>query len=689
MINRPDKRQRVDEVIQEAISRRATGLEIDYASLERAHADLMPLLGWQLDRLKKIQGAVRKARRQSASKSSSECDHGSLDEDVGLLREALDGYKVLHLIQYGGQGVVYKALQTATNRSVALKILIDGPLASKNQRKRFAREVEFTGRLQHPNIVTIYESGVVRGRPFFAMEYIHGVPVDQYVRLARTNARDIVRIMKEVCLAVSAAHQRGIIHRDLKPANVLIDRAGVPHVLDFGLARDITPDNAYSRMSIPGQVVGTLPYLSPEQVDAEDEIDVRSDIYTLGVVLFELLCGRSPYPCCDDQRVIREHILGFTPLGLRKALVQPVHNADDLEKILAKTLEKDKSLRYQSAAALADDLQRYLNGDAVAAKDQNRMYLLRKTVRRFRIPIGITAVFIAVLSAALIGVTASWRRADSLSKLYKSGLEMGAYVKMASVARDEGRIDQAMKMFEQAIQLAVFGEMDDADNPLVIRHVYNAKYRLADLLLDLGRAEEAAPHVTQAVTIANSMSQRDPDNETWQLRCAFAKQLSGKALYAKEDFTAAGEAFQAAAGAFKEFSREAPDNLNLRLNYGYTLGLLSKYQRKTSQPDAARVGLLEARTVLQDLVAREPRNTEFQLELARIDSRLGYWHFEQRDDAQAADFFRAARRRLMQLQQSGEAQSRAREIDALAAYIDTMLDDRAAPRTVSGLPEDP
>ncbi len=688
MINRDDTHKRVDAVIQEAISRRETGLEIDYVSLERTHNDLMPLLGRQLSRLKKIQSAVQEARRQSLPKSSSNLPQKDLDDDLCLLREALGGYKVLHLIEYGGQGVVFKAIQTATKRPVAIKILIDGPLASAHQRKRFAREVEFTGRLRHPNIVTIYESGVVRGRPFFAMEYIQGVPVDQFVDSECPTVPEIVRIIKDVCLAVSAAHQRGVIHRDLKPANILIDSRAVPHVLDFGLARDITPDSADSRMSTPGQVVGTLPYLSPEQVNAEDETDVRADVYTLGVVLFELLTGCSPYPSSDQPGILRGHILAFKPIGLRKALVEPVHNADDLEKILAKTLEKDRALRYQSAAALADDLQRYLNGDAVAAKDQNRVYLLKKTVRKFRIPIAITVVFVTVLLAALIGVTAAWRRSEELSRLYKSGLEMGAYVKLASVARDEGRVDQAVKMFEQAIRFDVVGDIDHSSNPLVVWHFFNAKYRLADLLLDLGQTDEARTHVIAAVEIADSMSQINPDDQLWEIRRAFARQLRGRSAYARREFASARNDFRAAVDAFEGFSRSAHGNLNHGLNQGYALGWLGKTHRKLSEPDAAYARFVEAKTVLQEIVAQDPENAEYQLELARIGSLLGLWHFDRSEDESAIQVFRAAQHRLINLRDSKRGDDLARDFDALLVYIEKFLARLQERTTARGVPED-
>ncbi|NOX59260.1 MAG: hypothetical protein GXP29_10430 [Planctomycetes bacterium] len=251
---------------------------------------------------------------------------------------------------------------------------------------------------------------------------------------------------------------------------------------------------------------------------------------------------------------------------------------------------------------------------------------------------------------------------------------------MASVARDEGRVDQAIKMFEQAIQFDVLGDAGNSTSPLVMWHVYNAKFRLADLLLDIGRKEEAQANVVAAVGIADSMSRAYPDDKIWQLRRAFARQLSGKSAAAKQDYKTACKEFKIAVAEFGEFSRNAPDNLNHRLNQGYTLGWLGKCDRELSRPDAAHVSFVEARSILSELVAQEPKNTEYQIELARIGSLIGLSYYDQMDYESATNSFRASQHRLEALRGSKGGRAMAREIDALIDYNNarlTLLDERS------------
>ena len=222
---------------------------------------------------------------------------------VGVV-ESIEGFEILGEIHRGGQGIVYRAVQTATKRTVALKLLLQGALATSRQRRRFDREVELVAAFQHPSIVTLHDSGVTHdGTKYFAMEHIEGVPLDRYVRDSiaaegSSNALEgVLRLFAAVCEAVSYAHQRGVIHRDLKPANVLVDSAGRPHVLDFGLARSIaeqaTGDDAVTHS---GEFMGTPAYAAPEQVVGDPAlIDVRTDVYSLGVILYEMLTGGFPY----------------------------------------------------------------------------------------------------------------------------------------------------------------------------------------------------------------------------------------------------------------------------------------------------------------------------------------------------------------------------------------------------------
>jgi len=377
-----------------------------------------------LQALERIESAARRAKEigeKGRTSSETEVVDEFLAEEWRSLSDALPEYDLIEPLRHGGQGIVYRAVERATGRAVALKVLLDGPLASERQRQRFAREIELDSRLRHPNIVTLFHSGNVRGRPFFAMEYIDGLPVDDYALLRELAGRDIVSLFVQIARAIMYAHQRGIIHRDIKPSNILIDADGIPHLLDFGLAKDLarSEEDSEPSPSLPGSVVGTLPYLSPEQVAIDGDVDTRSDIYSLAVVLFEVLAGVFPYPVDGDAQSIRRAILEREPARLGDVLRdtdgadEPAAQAvnDDLEAILFKALAKEKRERYQTMADLADDLERYLKGEAVHAKADRRFYLLRKNLRKYRVHVTVAGVFLAVLVLSSVLVTTQWLRA--------------------------------------------------------------------------------------------------------------------------------------------------------------------------------------------------------------------------------------------------------------------------------------
>ena len=318
----------------------------------------------------------------------------------GYLPQKLGQYKIVRLIAEGGMGAVYEAEQEHPHRRVALK-LIKGGFATRELRRRFEQEAQALARLQHPGIAQIYDAGSVEtalgAQPYFAMELIHGEPLLNYAENHRLSTRARIELMARICEAVQHAHERGIIHRDLKPANILVDAQGQPKILDFGLARITEEDAQVTRQTDAGQIVGTLPYMSPEQVIGDPaEVDTRADVYGLGVIFYELLAGRQPFdvarkPLHEAVQVIREQ--EASPLSSVSRLYR-----GDVETIVSKALEKDKSRRYNSAADLGSDIRRYLTDQPIEARPASALYQLRKFARRHRALVaGTLAVFVVLL----------------------------------------------------------------------------------------------------------------------------------------------------------------------------------------------------------------------------------------------------------------------------------------------------
>ena len=341
------------------------------------------------------------------------------------LATVIEGYEILGELHRGGQGIVYRATQLATNRTVALKVLLAGAFATSNQRRRFEREIELIAQLEHPNIVTVYDSGTTPdGCHYFAMQYVEGEPLDEWLRQRRgpkLSLPEFLRLFVKLCDGVSYAHQHGIIHRDLKPANIIVDPAGEPHILDFGLAKPMAGSQLgqQATVTIEGAFMGTLAYAAPEQTRGEPKlIDVRSDVYSLGVMLYEMLTGHFPYPVEGDLAEVLKAITTVAPKpsaewrrldGAEALSFGKLDN--ELETIVLKTLSKEKQRRYQSAAALRDDITRYLAGEPVEAKRDSGWYILRKAVVRYRMRASIAAIFVVLLIAFSATVFVMYQRA--------------------------------------------------------------------------------------------------------------------------------------------------------------------------------------------------------------------------------------------------------------------------------------
>jgi WD40 repeat protein len=399
-----DSTHRVQRLFDQAVvlppEQRAAFLETACAGDPQLRAELESLLACDAEDVGNeglLRSPLVRVRKDEGGRMKGESD-SSLTRPLSF-----PGYRILRLLGQGGMGAVYEAEQEHPHRVVALKVIRPG-LVSPALLKRFTHEADILGRLHHPGIAQIYEAGVAEdGQPFFALELIRGLPLDEYAHRENLSTAARLELVARVCDAVQHAHEQGVIHRDLKPGNILVDGSGQPRVLDFGVARATGADLLTSMdRTRTGELIGTLSYMSPEQVAGEPTaLDQRSDVYTLGVVLYELLAGRLPYlvkgvPLPEAVRLIQEQ--EPSRLGSINS-----HFRGDVETIVAKALEKDRARRYPSAAELAADIRRHLHSEPIRARPPSALYQLRKFARRHKSLVGGVAATVGALVLGLIG----------------------------------------------------------------------------------------------------------------------------------------------------------------------------------------------------------------------------------------------------------------------------------------------
>lgn len=312
---------------------------------------------------------------------------------LGLQFYSLGDYQLVGELARGGMGLVFRAWHGRLKRHVALKLMLPNQLDSASRVRRFRIEAEATARLEHPNIVPIYEIGEVGGQHFLCMKLIQGQTLGQVLARGRFEARRASEFVATLAQAVHYAHQRGVLHRDLKPGNILVDEFGQPQVTDFGLARLLERD---PELTQPDAVLGTPAYMAPEQAAGRTkDLTVASDIYSLGVVLYEMLTGRTPFRADTTLELLRQ---------VRECEPPPPRRVDrkiprDLDTICQKCLRKEPERRYATAQALADDLRRFLRGEPVIARPVAP--LTRAALWCRRNP-GITALLVGILTLLIL-----------------------------------------------------------------------------------------------------------------------------------------------------------------------------------------------------------------------------------------------------------------------------------------------
>jgi tetratricopeptide (TPR) repeat protein len=420
-----------------------------------------------------------------------------IEAPAAPLPEQIGTFRILECLGRGGMGTVYRAEQLQPPREVALKVMHTG-LATEELRRRFEFETSILARLKDPGIAAIYEVGTFDdggvSQPFFAMELVDGLPLDAYVTEQHPSIVDRLRLFIDICDAVQHAHQKGVIHRDLKPANILVTPTGAAKVLDFGVACATDADLYATMHTSPGQLVGTLAYMSPEQVSAStDPLDTRSDVYALGVILYELLTGQLPYELgagtvASAIRVIEEaEPRSFT--AINRSL------RGDLETIARKALRKRPDDRYQSASDLAADVRRHLAHQPIIARPATPLYHMSRFVRRHQ---GLVAGLVGIVLVLIVGTVAvAWQ---------------------ASLARAEARTRSDIAEFLSDILMSV-DPAKTAGEPLTVRAMLDdaaaridGRFESAPLVraelhetvgatyFRLGQFEDAEQHLRSALT---------------------------------------------------------------------------------------------------------------------------------------------------------------------------------------------
>ncbi|HEY7314353.1 MAG TPA: protein kinase [Gemmataceae bacterium] len=405
----------LEQVLEDYMQRLDRGEVVDREQLLARHPELADELRSYFagsDEMERLGQPVRSGPPVSPS-SHTIPDASRLDGTAlagKILR--LGDYELLEQIGQGGMGIIYRARQLSLQRLVAVKMIRPDRLTTAADALRFRSEAEAGAGLDHPNIAPIYEVGEHDGKHYFSMKLIEGGSLAAHLPRLRSDLRSGVALVATVARAVHHAHQRGLLHRDLKPANILLDEQGQPHVTDFGLAKRLAPKRGEESLTQQGMIVGTPSYMAPEQAGADGAVSTAADVYSLGAILYELLVGQPPFRAATplETLVLLREREPASPRSLNRRVNR------DLETICLKCLHKQSQQRYASALALAEDLERWLNGEPIQARPAGLCKRAVKWARRRPVLASLIGLLVLVFFVGFAGVSWQWRRAEGESQ---------------------------------------------------------------------------------------------------------------------------------------------------------------------------------------------------------------------------------------------------------------------------------
>ncbi|QEH37628.1 Serine/threonine-protein kinase PknB [Aquisphaera giovannonii] len=581
-----------------------------------------------------VQFEVHRAIESSLVESTVASDRSTASVD-GVAMPAgrmVAGCEVLEVLGRGGMGVVYRARQPGLNREVALKMILAGADGSPWASARFRTEAEAVARLQHPNIVQVFQVAEHDGLPCLLLEYAAGGTLAQKLDGIPWAVRRAAETAEVLARAMDYAHARGVVHRDLKPSNVLLAADGTPKVADFGLAKLVQGGESLTRT---GDVLGTASYMAPEQAGGPGKVGPTADVYALGVILYEMLTGRPPFRAESTHQTLRQVIAvePVSPGRLRPGLSR------DLETICLKCLEKRPAKRYASAGHLGDDLRRFLDGRPIQARRVGPIGRLVRWSGRHPAVAGLTAALATLVAAAAIGLMLSARNERRLRLQAEGNLDVARQIvdeMYTQVAADvEGRPGMdayQRRLLERALRFYRSFALRQSGRPEVRHEAAEAGLRAGDITLKLGRVEEAEEAYRGAVEVLEGLAGEAPAEPRYRSTLAGGLDRAGRLAAATSRTDRAEAMLRRAVAMYETLAAGSPNDAGYREGLARARVDLGSVFLQAGRLAEAEEEFRKARDLAEALVREQPEvfrhhaglGTSYA-NLGRIAQETGRW----------------------------------------------------------------